>query len=546
MRKLGIALSLLILILIVWVESWINIPHPTISDTSITTLKVDTLSSTRFVLKNNFINKKKEGIWELYTEGTPFEIGYSTGKLSQDILQQQERVFIEKISEKSPSKSIGVIRVLNAMYNRHLDNRILPEYCKEMYGISLNASTKYNDFGTPYQRILNYHGIYDIEHSFEDVEVKGNTAFAIKGKKTLDNDVLIGRNFDFSLGKEFDQQKIIHFVKPQEGFKYASISWGGFIGAVSGMNETGLTVSINAVESKFPLAATMPMSLIAREILQYALTVDEAYNIAFTKEAYISESILVSSAFDTTAILIEKTPTGIDSLHMRTDELIVTNHLQTPSLHPAKVYNEENATQYRAIRLTELLAERQHLSVIDIARILRDTKGIENQNIGYGNQKSINTLNLHHSVIFKPLSKEMWVAAHHSQLDEYICYNLDSVFQGAENYPPPISLSITNKHIPKDEFIETTDFKNYATFKALATKYKNWNYELEKLTDNEIQEFIQLNPEAYESYEIIGDYYAKNNNWKTAAEYYQMALSKEVATLKSKKELQEKVSVTVK
>lgn len=87
-----------------------------------------------------------------------------------------------------------------------------------------------------------------------------------------------------------------------------SVTWGGFTGVVSGMNEKGLTVTINAAKSEMPKGAATPVSMVAREIVQYAGNIDEAIAIARKRKMFVSESFLVGSAADNKAVLIEKRP----------------------------------------------------------------------------------------------------------------------------------------------------------------------------------------------------------------------------------------------
>ena len=82
--------------------------------------------------------------------------------------------------------------------------------------------------------------------------------------------MIIGRNFDFYVGDKFAEDKIVAFFNPAKGYKFMTVTWGGFIGAVSGMNEKGITVTINAAKSSLPTGSATPVSLVTREILQYA------------------------------------------------------------------------------------------------------------------------------------------------------------------------------------------------------------------------------------------------------------------------------------
>ena len=130
------------------------------------------------------------------------------------------------------------------------------------------------------------HGAHDIGHAMQDLMLIGCSSFAAWGNKTEDGQLLIGRNLDFYAGDAFAKNKIIAFVNPTEGHKFMSVAWPGMIGVVSGMNEHGLTVTINAGKSKIPWIAKTPISILTREILQHASTIDEAIAIAKKRQGF--------------------------------------------------------------------------------------------------------------------------------------------------------------------------------------------------------------------------------------------------------------------
>ena len=267
------------------------------------------LSDSTYVSGNNFLIKNKQGLWELYVEGNPFEIGMQTGSLTQELFKKQEQVFLSKVDELVPSKTKQFfLRKILAWYNRKMYLHVTEEYKTEIYGLSKYASPDYNHIASNYLRILYLHGAHDIGHAFQDLALVGCTSFAAWGKKTEDGSLIIGRNFDFYAGDGFAKDKIIAFINPTEGHKFMSVTWGGMIGVVSGMNEYGLTVTINAGKSKIPLVAKTPISILTREILQYASTIDEAIAIAKKRQVFVSESIFVGSAKDKKAIAIEVSP----------------------------------------------------------------------------------------------------------------------------------------------------------------------------------------------------------------------------------------------
>ena len=124
-------------------------------------------------------------------------------------------------------------------------------------------------------------------------------------------------------------QELINFVNPRSGYKLMMVSWAGMIGTVSGMNEKGLTVTINAAKSEIPTSSATPISILAREILQYAKNIDEALAIANKRKTFVSESIMIGSVEDHRVATIEKTPSKMALFSSPdSDYIICANHYQ--------------------------------------------------------------------------------------------------------------------------------------------------------------------------------------------------------------------------
>ena len=227
---------------------------------------------------DNFLRHSDSGLWELFVKGDAFQRGEAIGQLSSDLLHHQEKVFVDQIREIVPSDSyLKFLRFFIVLFNRNLGENVLEEYRDEIYGISLSCTHEYDFIGTPYERQLNYHSAHDLGHAMQDYMLVGCSSFATWGENSADSSLIIGRNFDFYMGDKFAHNKLISFYQPEQGYKFASVGWPGMIGVLSGMNETGLTVTINAAKSDMPTASATPISILTREILQYASTIDEAY-----------------------------------------------------------------------------------------------------------------------------------------------------------------------------------------------------------------------------------------------------------------------------
>jgi hypothetical protein len=490
-----------------------------------------------YVIKNNWFRKSKSGLYELYVEGQPFDRGVVNGKLSKELIQLQEDYFNDQINKMVPSKFYRhFLKYMIGWFNRDLDNYISEEDKEEIYGISLSASDKYAYIGNNYQRILNYHAAHDIGHALQNLALVGCTSFGTWGSRSADSTMIIGRNFDFYVGDHFSENKIVSFEKPADGFKFMYVTWGGFIGVVSGMNEKGLTVTINAAKSEIPSGSATPVSLVAREILQYAENINEAMAIAKKRKMFVSESFLIGSAEDKKAVIIEKTPDSVGLYDPGGHEIICTNHFQSielTGLRSNRIQMRESASEYRYHRIQELLAADKKNTVQKTVAILRDRAGMENTDIGMGNEKAVNQMIAHHSIIFEPQKKLVWVSTGPWQLGEFVCYDLNKVFSmnGMKANREIMDSLLT---IPADSFLLTEQFRLFLKFR---------NYKKEMLEGKEINpdSLIATNPNYYQAYQLAGNEMFKEKQYQKAIAYYRQALSMEIATKAEENDIRNRI-----
>ncbi len=486
-----------------------------------------TVKDTNFyVLGNNWLRKSNSGLWEMYVEGEAFERGVINGKLSKNLIHEQEVAFSEQIFKLVPSAFYrDFLKYLIAFFNRNLDDNITEEIKLEIYGVSQSASTEFNYIGSPYQRMLNYHAAHDIGHALQNLALVGCSSFATWDKKSEDNNLIIGRNFDFYVGDKFAQNKIVMFMKPEKGIPFMMVTWGGMTGVVSGMNMQGLTITLNAAKSEIPTGSATPISILAREILQYAGTIDEAVTIAKKRKTFVSESFLIGSAKDHKAVSIEITPNEVTVYDPHQDQIVCTNHYQSKELGNSesnRLQMNESASVYREDRIKELLASTTENTPEKTVSILRDQLGKENKFIGYGNEKAINQLISHHSIVFEPEKLMVWVSSNPWQLGAFMAYDLNKIFamKGLETNHEIIDTLYT---IPPDTFLMSDDYKDFVSFRHLKEKMLNNE-------DVDPNKLIALNPEYYNTYVIAGDYSFRKNQLSNARNYYEKALTKEIAT----------------
>ena len=522
----------------------VKIAAPEIENLEILKLSRNEGSSDFFTFGKSWIKKSEPGHWEMYLEGNAFERGVAHGKLARELVQRQEDYFIAEIRKLIPSEHyLNFIKYIVAWMNRDIDEFIDAEFQEEIFGVSRAASARYDFIAPAFERMLNYHGAHDIGHALVNMNMVGCTSFSTWTNNPSDSALLIARNFDFYFGDDFSREKIVCFVNPDEGLQFMTVTWGGFIGAVSGMNEKGVTVTLNAAASEPPLKGKTPISLVARKILQYAGNIEEAVEIAGRYETYVSETIMIGSAEDNETALIEKSPEKSSLFKSDENRIICSNHFQSNEFENDELNIENIATSdspYRFERVRQLMAKTENMDVAGAVSILRNQKGVDEKNLGMGNQKAINQLLAHHAVVFKPAEKRVWVSTWPYQLGKFMCYHLPTVFSKKAGMVKNENITEHNNEIPSDPFLYSEEFKNFNKFKKLKMEIREATTDKEiAFSQADIQTFTQLNPEYYHTHWLAGDFYRSQGKCDEAVKYYELALAKEIATLSEKETIEE-------
>jgi len=521
---------------------------PDVKQYSLEIPKVNKINDSTFSFNQNYLTKNRQQLWELYIKGNPLQLGYNNGALTQPLMQKQEEIFFSKVENFVPSKfKQKILRGFLKWYNRKMYLNIREDFQAELYGLSRYSSDKYDFIAPKFRRSMYLHGAHDIGHAMKDLMVVGCTSLAVWNENTEDGDLLIGRNFDFYVGDEFAKNKLVEFVEPEEGIPYMSVSWPGMIGVVSGMNKEGITVTINAGKSKIPMTAKTPISLVTREILQYAKTIDEAIAIAKKRKVFVSESILVGSANDKKAVIIEVSPKDFGVYDVKnSNQVFCTNHFQSEAYKDDKRNQKQIAqshSEYRYEKLQELLLTYKKLNPEKMASVLRDQSGLKNEKIGYGNEKAINQLLAHHSVIFSPQKRLVWVSSNPYQLGEFVCYDLNEIFSDKRLKNGEFAKSELN--IAKDPFVDSQEFENYEVFKIIdsdiSDAIKNDNI---LLTDDAIPAYQSLNPDFWWVYYQAGRYYFKLKEYSKAKIEFEKAFTKEIITVPDRESIEKYLKKT--
>ena len=321
-----------------------------------------------------------------------------------------------------------------------------------------------------------------------------------------------------------------------------SVSWPGMVGVVSGMNLEGLTITMNAGKSVVPLSAKTPISLIALEILEHASTIEEAIAIAKNRKPFVSESLMIGSAKDHKAVLLELSPKNFGVYDVtEQQQLICTNHFQSAAYNSDKRNTQhirDSHSQYRHEHLQELLAQKDPLTPSRMVDILRDRKGLHDEDIGLGNDKSLTHLLAHHAVVFQPEKKRVWVSNSPYQLGAFTAYDLRKVF--ADSSSRTQSKAIDSLTIAADPFLQTAAYRQYEQYRQESARIEHLlKSGTETLSPEDIENYKALNPKLWYVYYLSGQYQLKEKNYGEALADFEAALDKEIPTAQARRHIEQ-------
>jgi hypothetical protein len=181
----------------------------------------------------------------------------------------------------------------------------------------------------------------------------------------------------------------------------------------------------------------------------------------------------------------------------------------------------------------ELLGKNGRNTVAKTVAILRDRNGLNDANIGMGNEKAINQLIAHHSIVFEPEKMLVWVSTSPWQLGKYVAYDLRKVF-ALKGMKQDQEIAVDSLSIAPDSFLQT---KEYASFE----RFRFFRQQVADGGRVDADSLVASNPQFYYSYVLAADYLFKQHQFQKALALYKTALTKEIATLKEENHIRDQV-----
>jgi hypothetical protein len=488
-----------------------------------------------------FVPKENMGIHQLVLFGNAYQRGLAIGGLTGDLLRQEEDIMATEFFRFFDNPVFRYLFMFATMRWTWGIDKYIDDWAKEeTYGVAQFSPTRLNALLDPYTRQLAYHGVHEVGQFFVDIERDDFGCSLIALKSPANGSWILGRNFDFEVGRFFDEEKIMKWEFPDKGNAFLSVIWSGMIGTITGINEKQVYISFNAAGSEDLRRYGTPSTIVVTRALLNANTAEEAVAIIKDATVFIADIYVVADGKTGNLYKIEKTPKRafVEKIERST---MITNHFTNE--HFAK----DKTNTWRRENLTSLVREKRGEKLIEefyqqptadtearVLEFLRDKKTLDGKPLHLGNRNAIDALIASHSVIYNEGSGEFFVSSGPGITGPFVGFDLHESFK--------LRTPIRTRNLARDP--ELTDNQFYAvktSLKQIAEAEQliaGKNCDQAKLRLDDASEVFKDHANYYVA---LGKYYSCKGDNAKAREQWQIALNKVPAYAKQRQFLKERV-----
>ena len=197
-----------------------------------------------------------------------------------------------------------------------------------------------------------------------------NSVLLVEPSRSENDGTLLGHAFGLPSFGVLQRMSLVTVRRPREGHAYAAVGVAGLFGVISGMNETGLCVTVldgagaRDGSPKFDPKG-VPVHFTSARLLQECSNVEEAEQLVRSVHHGAQMSLAVCDR--RRAVVFEVTPKSVVTRGPRDYALAVTNTFRSPELAVGG-----NCQRYDA--LEEAAREKRSFTWSDVAELLQDTE----------------------------------------------------------------------------------------------------------------------------------------------------------------------------
>jgi isopenicillin-N N-acyltransferase-like protein len=314
----------------------------------------------------------------LHLKGNPYEIGYQHGSLLKEQIAHNLSRFIDnKLSTSNAPQIVQTFTAIIPQIISYIPNALI----QEMKGLSDGS-------GLSYDKILLLNLFPEMFHC---------SAITVGDKATKDQVFYHVRVLDYAVGISLQDTAILAVVEPQEGHAFINVTYAGFIGTVTGMNEQ--KIGIGEIGGKgYGSWSGLPMAFLLRHVLQYASSIEEIRCILERTPRTCEYYYIFSDGKNQEALAVYATAQQLAYISPGTAYSLSSAQ---NGCHNQRTYQQPEASivltrgeQYQLLS-ERLMAQYGHITINDLIEAIK--------------QPVAHTTNLHNA-IFAPESLEIWIS----------------------------------------------------------------------------------------------------------------------------------------
>ena len=235
------------------------------------------------------------GLPVLKLYGDSYNRGFEEGRLLKDEINQAYKDIARYFRSHLPIPGLNRLLINKFMDKawRKLEPYISYSEYQQMRGLADGADI-------PIKHVLRLHAV-------PEIHATGCSNGAYWGGATKDTRLIALRNLDWNRDIGVHNYAAVKVHTPSGKNTYVNIGYYGFVGVLSGLNESGISIGEIGATSSDESMRGIPMHFLLKRVLSQANSLDEAISIFEQGELTQGFNYVIASAFEKKAAAIEAT-----------------------------------------------------------------------------------------------------------------------------------------------------------------------------------------------------------------------------------------------
>lgn len=252
---------------------------------------------------NGYLEKKQEQLI-LHLKGSPYEMGYQHGSLLAPMIKQVVAQFIDGKKEGAVEERFKAFQEVLPIILQNIPK----VYLEEMRGLAEGSNI-------PLEKIQLLNLFPEMFHCSGVVALPETTA---------NGNLYHARVLDYKVGQGLEKASVLMLVEPSEAHAFLTVSYAGFIGVITGMNE--VKISLGEIGGLgYGRWEGCPMSFLMRNVLEKASTLEEAKRIFSQTKRTCEYYYLIADGKTGKALSLYATPEQIEWVYPGNSYSLIQN-----------------------------------------------------------------------------------------------------------------------------------------------------------------------------------------------------------------------------